>query len=162
MNTQALQNYLHEHIPMSEAMQVSVESVGPDSIVLSAPLAPNINHQSTVFGGSASSVAILSAWSLVHTKLDQLGLTSRLVIQRNTMSYLLPISGAFAARATIPSGDEWERFLRTFQRKGKARIRVTSMLEFEGKQVGMYEGEFVAFGVQDPNSEGEHDERFRK
>jgi len=40
-----LERYLHEHIPLSRAMQVSVVSVQPESVVLSAPLAPNINHR---------------------------------------------------------------------------------------------------------------------
>ena len=81
-----LERYLHQHIPLSKAMQVSVVEVLPAGVVLSAPLAPNINHRDTVFGGSASALAILAAWSLLHTRLSGEGIASRLVIQRNTMS----------------------------------------------------------------------------
>ena len=52
---------LHAHIPLSAAMQVSVAAVDADGVTLQAPLAPNINHRDTVFGGSASAVAILAA-----------------------------------------------------------------------------------------------------
>ncbi len=98
-----LEKYLHEQIPMSKAMQVSVVEVKPEAVVLSAPLAPHINHQETVFGGSASAVAILAAWSLLHTRLKSSGISSRLVIQRNIMNYERPISGTFTAR----QGNQW-------------------------------------------------------
>jgi thioesterase domain-containing protein len=61
MDARELQAYLHAHIPLSAAMQVSVDAVAADGVTLRAPLAPNINHRETVFGGSASAVAILAA-----------------------------------------------------------------------------------------------------
>ena len=48
-------------------------SVAPDTVVIEAPLAPNINHRKTVFGGSASALGILAAWSLVHLRLAGTG-----------------------------------------------------------------------------------------
>jgi thioesterase domain-containing protein len=98
-----LKDYLYEHIPLSAAMQIAVENVTEEYVVLGAPLPPNINHRDTVFGGSASAVAILSAWSLLHTKLTGAGYKSRLVIQRNTMNYEQAIIGYFTARAQAPS-----------------------------------------------------------
>jgi thioesterase domain-containing protein len=85
MNPKELEQYLHEHIPLSQAMQVSVLDAKEDCVVLSAPLAPNINHTETIFGGSASAVAILAAWSLVHVRLKGAGIAYSIVIQRNTM-----------------------------------------------------------------------------
>lgn len=139
-----LERYLHDHIPLSKAMDVSVVSVADDAVVLAAPLAPNINHRETVFGGSASALAILAAWSLLHTRLRAAGLASRLVIQRNTMEYERPIAGEFSARSSLVHPDEWERFTRTLVRRGKARIAVTSVLEYAGEVVGELTGEFVA------------------
>lgn len=81
-----LQSYLHTHIPLSKAMDVAVIACSPDEVVLHAPLAPNINHRDTVFGGSLSTIAILSAWSLLHVRLTSFGMKSRLVIQHNTMA----------------------------------------------------------------------------
>ncbi|HTJ97702.1 MAG TPA: thioesterase domain-containing protein [Rhodocyclaceae bacterium] len=147
-NTQTLQQYLHEHIPLSKAMQVGVVSISDDSIVLSAPLAPNINHRATVFGGSASAVAILAAWSLLHTRLTAEGIASRLVIQRNSMSYELPIEGDFTAVSALAEPAQWNQFLRIFKRKGKARISVLAELHFAGQVVGRLEGEFVALAMQ--------------
>jgi thioesterase domain-containing protein len=149
MSLKVLEKYLHDHIPLSKAMQVSVVSVSEDAVVLSAPLAPNINHRDTVFGGSASAVAILAAWSLLQTRLQSAGIISRLVIQSNTMDYHLPILGEFTARAFIQQPDAWQRFVTMLKRKGKARISVSSVLEQGGQLVGSLKGEFVALGAGD-------------
>ncbi len=147
MSPSELEKYLHDHIPLSRAMEIGVVQVQPEAVILSAPLAPNINHRDTVFGGSASAVAILAAWSLLHTRLSGEGIASRLVIQRNTMSYERPIDGTFTAEAVIASPEAWGRFLHMFKRRGKARITVTSLLNFGGKVAGRFEGEFVALGA---------------
>ena len=144
MNQQVLQQYLHEQIPLSQAMHVEVRSAQLEEVILAAPLAPNINHQATVFGGSASAVAILAAWSLLYTRLRHEDVNSNLVIQSNTMHYELPINGTFTARSYLEESADWPRFMRMLVRKGRARIAVTSVLEYEGKQVGKLHGEFVA------------------
>jgi thioesterase domain-containing protein len=147
MNPIELEQYLHEHIPLSKAMQVSVVLLQEEVVILGAPLAPNINHRETVFGGSASAVVILAAWSLLYTRLRAAGITSRLVVRRNTMSYKLPIYGSFTARASIAQPDGWQKFIRIFTRRGRARITVSSVLEYAGQVVGDFEGEFVALGA---------------
>lgn len=147
MPVNQLEQYLHDHIPLSKAMLVTVVSVAEEAVVLSAPLAPNINHRDTLFGGSASAIAILAAWSLLHTRLQREGISSRLVIQRNTMDYHLPIAGEFTARAFIEHPDSWQRFVGMLRRKGKARIVVSAVLEYEGQVAASLTGEFVALGM---------------
>ena len=144
MTADQLKQYLHEHIPMSKAMCVEVDTVASDRVTLSAPIAPNINHRETVFGGSASALAILSGWALVHCRLAAEGHRSRLVIQRNSMSYDRPIVTDFRARATIESDFRWQRFVRLLTRRGKARLTVASVLSCGNETVGVFEGEFVA------------------
>lgn len=144
MNAEALVQYLHGHIPLSRAMQVAVVECSPGRVVLGAPLAPNINHRDTAFGGSVSALAILSAWSLLHLRLVDAGLQARLVIQRNQMQYDTAIDGAFIATASAPEETAWQAFLRMFERKGLARIAVQSRVEHEGIVAGRFEGEFVA------------------
>ena len=146
MTEAELETYLHDHIPLSRTMAVRVISLAADKVILGAPLGPNINHRDTVFGGSASAVAILSAWSLLHLRLTAAGQPSRLVIQRNTMDYLAPIAGDFTATASLGDEVEWDRFLRMLGRKGLARISAGAVLEHEGKVAGRLTGEFVTFG----------------
>ena len=144
MTHHQLERYLHKHIPLSAAMQESVQNMTTKSLTLQAPLAPNINHQETVFGGSASTLAILSAWSLLHTRLAGEGIASRLVIQRNEIAYLKPMTGDFTATAALADENDWERFLKMLRRKGKARIRVAAVLYSGQLLAGKFSGEYVA------------------
>jgi thioesterase domain-containing protein len=146
MNPQVLEQYLHEHIPLSKTMQVCVIEAEEERVILSAPLAPNINHTESVFGGSASAIAILAAWSMVHIRLKSADIASSIVIQSNTMNYDRPIYGTFTARSFIKQADAWDVFLRTLLRRGRARIAVSSVLDYEGQPAGNFEGNFVAIG----------------
>lgn len=147
VSPQELEQYLHKHIPLSAAMEASVLSLAEEAVILRAPLAPNINHRDTVFGGSASALAILAAWSLLHYRLRREGIQCRLVIQRNTMEYELPIAGEFTARSFLTRDGDWSKFTRTLARHGKARVTVTSELEHAGQVVGRFTGEFVALAT---------------
>lgn len=140
----ALEDYLHRQIPLSAAMQVSVRSASSDSVILRAPLEPNINHKSTVFGGSASAVAILAAWSLLHLRLTEEKIPCHLVIQANRIEYDRPILGAFEAKATLPDPGAWPAFLKLLVRKKRARIDAQSVLLFDDAVAGRFEGRFVA------------------
>lgn len=144
---QNLEAYLHTHIPLSRAMGATVQDLSAGGVTLAAPLAPNLNHRGTVFGGSASSLAILAAWALVHTRLWAEGLDSRLVIQRNSMAYERPMDGPFEATASLARPESWSTFLRTLRRMGRARITVMSVLYCGGQATGRFEGDFVALSA---------------
>lgn len=144
MSPAQLERYLHEQIPLSKTMQVGCVSVTQESVVLRAPLAPNINHHATLFGGSASALAILAAWSLLHVRLREASIACRLVIQRNTMEYQRPIKGTFTAASALPEPQRWQAFLRMLERKGTARASVISELVYADRVAGQFLGEFVA------------------
>ena len=148
MQSQDIERYLHNHIPLSQAMGVQVLSATPDAVRLSAPLTPNLNHRATVFGGSASALAILAAWTLLHIRLEAEGINARLVIQSNTMRYQKAMAATFYAVALAPETAVWKKFTHMLKRKRRARIETGSVLECEGVQTGELEGEFVAFLVR--------------
>lgn len=140
-----LEHYLHAQIPLSQAMAVRVVSIDDHAVVLSAPLAPNTNHHASVFGGSAAVLAMLAAWSLLHTRLRAAGVTSRLVIQRSSIEYLRPMAGEFIARATLGEMLHWVRFNAALARRRPARIGVRAVVEHAGEVAVRFTGEFVAF-----------------
>ena len=144
MDKSALQTYIHEHIPMTAAMQSQIDVLEQDRVVISAPLAPNINHRETVFGGSASTLAILSAWTLVHSRLKHDGIQARVVIQKNSMSYDKPITERFEAICELPEAKDWQRFMTMLQRKGRGRIHLAAKLQCHNEIVGQFTGDFVA------------------
>jgi thioesterase domain-containing protein len=144
VSPQSLEQFLHQQIPLARAMQVTALEVSEESVQLSAPLAPNLNHHATVFAGSAGALAILAAWSLLHVRLRVSFPSVSIVIQRQSMNYRRPIQGTFVARATLAQAAEWPRFLRLLARRGRARISVASTLAFAGQDVGDFIGDFVA------------------
>ena len=136
--------YLHSHIPLSADMGVRVAACDAAGVTLRAPLAPNINHRATVFGGSTSAMAILAAWTWLNFALRAAGPMPRLVIQRNTVDYLAPITGEFEAHCAGLPGEKFGRFRRTLERHGKARATLAVVLTCKGGKVAEFSGEFVA------------------
>lgn len=143
----ALQAYLHERIPLTRAMQVRVLDADPARVRLAAPLAPNINHRDTVFGGSAAALATLAAWSVLHVRLDALGTPARVVIRQSRMRYLRPIDDEFEAIAQAPADADWQRFTAMLDRRGRARIDLAAGLTCRGEPVANFDGEFAALAV---------------
>jgi thioesterase domain-containing protein len=139
-----VEQYLHRNIPLSAAMGVRVTIATPGRVELAAPFAPNINHQATVFGGSASAVAMLSAWTLVHLGLSHEGIEATTVIQRNEMRYEAPMPGDFTAVCTLADSAAWRRFVRTIERHGRGRITLQAHLLADGRRTAAFEGDFVA------------------
>jgi len=147
------ESYLHEHIPISRALGVTVVRADADGVELRAPLAANINHRSTVFGGSAISVAILAAWTLVHLWTMDLGRLGRLgryrvVIRRSEMDYRAPIQGDFSATCTTPPG-VLDRFTRSLERHRTARVDLTARVSSGDIEAGSFAGSYVAIRLDE-------------
>lgn len=138
-----LESYLREHIPISAAMGIKVDLASPDKIILSAPFSKNINHKKTVFGGSLHAVATLACWSLLHLNLSK---TSgiQIVISHSEVKYLVPVASNFKAECCMPDSKDWERFVKTLQKKGKARLKLSAKIFQEGQLCVDYTGTFVA------------------
>lgn len=144
MTAAEVEAYLHRHIPLSAAMGVQVAECTAAGVTLAAPLAPNVNHRATVFGGSISAVAILAAWSWLHFALRAAGEPARLVIQSNRIDYLAPVAGDFTARCEGVSPERLKVFLATYRRHGRARLEVTARLDYRGAVAATFTGEYVA------------------
>ncbi|HEY7889098.1 MAG TPA: YiiD C-terminal domain-containing protein [Steroidobacteraceae bacterium] len=138
-----LERYLHLQIPLSAAMGARVRMATPERVRLAAPLAPNVNHHETVFGGSAAALATLAAWALLHLRVARAGLQARLLIQRSSMEYARPIPGDFEAVCHFSDEPAWERFRATLVRRGRARLTLAAYLVYGGEQMAAFEGDFV-------------------
>lgn len=139
-----IERYLHSRIPITGMMGVKVLEVDDAGVRLWAPIAPNINHRSTVFGGSACALAILSAWTLLFVRLREPPLRSHIVIQRNTIEYLRPLRGDYEAFCIAPTEAEWDRFVHSLGRRSRARISLHAELRSAGELGATYHGTYVA------------------
>ena len=140
----AVTRYLHDHIPITRHLGVTVEQYDGRTLLLAAPLEPNLNHRETAFGGSIASLAILACWSLVHLRLTEEEIVCRLVIQNSSLDFLAPAEDDFQARCTLPDDGEWEKFKRALTKKRKARLRLRSEVLVASKIVAVHDGAYVA------------------
>ena len=132
------------HIPLAQAMGVSVIHLSQTVVSLSAPLNPNINHRSTAFGGSISALGILAAWTYLHVQLQCLSMPCRIVIQTNSIEYLRPIDTALKAHCFAPPQQSWERFIETISRRGKGRMTLNAEIHAEDLLAAKFQGRYVA------------------
>ncbi len=137
--------YLHRRIPLTRHLGATLQLWDGKTVRLSAPLAPNLNHRNTAFGGSLSALAILGGWTLLHLALRERGVPHRIVIQRSTTDFAEPVKGEFTATSTLPDAARWERFLATLRCHDRARVVVQGSLTSSAGVGGSHEGVYVAF-----------------
>ena len=147
MEARALERYLHMHIPLSGAMGVAVRAASPEGVTLAVPLAPNINHRDTLFGGSAAAAAILSAWALIYVRLQAAGMGGRIVIHAQRMHYDRPVDSDCLAAAYPPEDEAWGRAMAALRRRRMARLVVQAGITQGDTAACSFEGEFVILPV---------------
>lgn len=144
MNAEAvqyLQGLLDEEIPLTRAMGVEVLAYDGTRLSLHAPLAPNLNHKHTAFGGSLYSLLVLAGWGLLALRLREETDGGHIVIQQGRIEYIRPVAEDFTARADLPEG--FERFLRTYRRHGRARITIDAAVPGEDGPAAHFSGRYV-------------------
>ncbi|MEY4591509.1 MAG: hypothetical protein RIR18_404 [Pseudomonadota bacterium] len=146
MTPQALEALLVEKIPVAKFMQVQVVDIQPDRLILKAPLAPNLNVHNTMFGGSATAIGLVAAWSLFSTRLANAGIQATVVAHKNSSVYLKPINDELVAEAMLagPESESWQGFLDRFHEKGRARLNLHTRLLCNSELAGEVEAVFVA------------------
>lgn len=138
-----LQEILTKAIPLTQAMGITVERYTGRELTILAPLANNFNHLGTAFGGSLYIACVLSCWGLLFLRLREAGIRGSIVIREGRVEYLRPVTGDIFATGTMPSDDEFHRFLEVFDRTGKAKMTFSSIIDGEGGPAVRFEGEFA-------------------
>ncbi len=132
-------------MPITRHMGVKVlNSSGETGIRLLAPLGPNLNHHQTAFGGSISALAILAGWALMFTRLQSASFEGQIIIQRNSVHYVKPITDDFEAHCLPPDDSVWTKFTDMLARKAKARIELRIEVLQAGVLAGVLTGVYVA------------------
>lgn len=132
-------------IPQTRAMQLQLAACDGESLLITAPLAPNINDKGSAFGGSLASIATLAAWSFVSVTLLEAGFDAEVYVQDSTIRYLAPLYDDLRAEARLATDQNWKGFLAAFAQKGKARASLIAQLHSaDGGIACVLEGRFVA------------------
>lgn len=112
-------------------------------VVLATPLAPNINHQGTAFGGSIQSAALLGCWSLGNTFLDKRGVRGSVIVADCQISFVRPIKGEWTSEATWKTDTDLDLIYRDLITNKKARAQVQCTSFWEGEICAQLSGKFV-------------------
>ncbi len=123
MNTDAtnLQDKIHRHIPLSQAMGYRITELTDRRISVAAPLAPNRNIHGTGFAGSLYGLGMLAAWGLCAHIIARSGLDADLVVVEATIRYRAPVRGDIACHCSS-TDDAAQAFVDDLAAKGRARV----------------------------------------
>lgn len=149
MDNELLAGYLEStivaKIPLAREMQVRVAGYDGNSLVLQAPLAPNVNDKGTAFGGSLYSLAVLAGWGLLSIKLKEENFAGEVVIHESKVSYRLPVTGDLEARCTAPGEPEYTRFIEDLRVTGKGGISLEVRIMRGSRVAVQFSGSYVAY-----------------
>ena len=116
-----LQDKIRAAIPLSDAMQFSIEALELDSIRVRAPLQPNVNIHGTGFAGSLYSLAVLTGWALCTHLLDELDLEAELVLSKAEIRYHAPVTGDILCACSCGEAER-DRFEKGIRERGRGKI----------------------------------------
>ncbi len=139
-----LQNKLHNKIPLTNFMQFSVKEYNTKELITTAPLGININDKGTAFGGSLSTITIISAWSLCWLISQELSFDSKnIVVIKNENKYLKPVTKDIMCYTTKPSTEQIQILKEKLEKKGSASIAIQSKIIEDGEICVEFEGIYV-------------------
>jgi thioesterase domain-containing protein len=122
-------------------MGVRVVRYDGDSLELAAPLAANINHQQSAFGGSLFSIAALAGWGIIQLKLSEMNLDCNTVIGKGEVAYKRPVFDNFGCTCTLPK--DFPAFASLLKDTGKAGIQLDAVVTVDGKPAMILTGQYV-------------------
>ena len=107
MLLEELQKKLHNEIPLTKLMNINIKEYNEKELITTAPLNININDKGTAFGGSLSTMTIISSWSLCWLISKELGFNSKnIVVIKNENSYKKPVTKDIVCYTQKPSQQE--------------------------------------------------------
>ncbi|MEX2327439.1 MAG: YiiD C-terminal domain-containing protein [Pseudomonadales bacterium] len=137
----SLETVFHELIPISKQMGICVVSYDGQSLELAAPLAANVNHQQSAFGGSLFSIAALAGWGMIQLKLNEMHLDCNTVIGKGEVTYKRPVFDDFRCRCCLP--ESYPAFASALKESGKASISLEAVVSVDGKPAMTLTGQYV-------------------
>lgn len=122
---------------------MKIEQLDRYKVRLSMPIANNVNHRGSAFGGSIDSLFLTTGWAFIRYLIDHYEPTPIIVGSRGTTNFMKPILVDFEASLEIPPDDEVEKFLATFERFGRARITTKATIQQNGELCAEFDGDYV-------------------
>ena len=140
-----IQTLWREQLPLAAAMQARIARLDSEVLVVSAPLAANVNHMGTAFGGSLQTLGTLTGWAVTVITAGEDSDCS--VIVRNAHArFHRPVTSDLVAECALPDEAATSSFQRQLARRGRALLRVEVQLPADDGLGVEFRGEFAAVG----------------
>lgn len=111
---------LYTEIPLTAAMQLSLQSFDGNTLVLHVPLAPNVNDKGTAFAGSITSLGCVTGWTLLTLWSEQAFASHcQCAVYDAQFHFSQPLKGDFTATVSLP---DMAPLLDSVNRKGKGKV----------------------------------------
>ena len=107
-------------IPITGAIGVCVREFAGNRLVLTAPLAPNVNVHGTGFAGSIYALGALCGWGLIFLSLREAGASGNLVMTEATVRYARPLNDELVAICDVQANAAFHAAMDKYQRTGRA------------------------------------------
>lgn len=138
-----LQDLMHEQIPVTRTMGLQVSRCDAAGLVLHVPLAPNVNHEGTVFGGTQYSAAAAAGWALLHWQLEERGLSGHIVIYHGQITYREPMTADFDLVCPMPDAQALAQFAHAYRERGRARLDLTAHVGPADRPAVLFDGRYA-------------------
>ena len=142
---QELQETLLREIPITRHLGLRVDGYKNEQLILSAPLAANINHKQTAFAGSLTGLATLAGWGRLWLLLREYGIPGKVVIQDSTSSYRQPVKSDFVAICQPLSSEQATKIAIALERHSKARAELKVEIRSDDVAAMSFKGRYVMF-----------------
>ena len=144
MLLEELQKELHNEIPLTKLMNINIKEYNEKELITTAPLNININDKGTAFGGSLSTMTIISSWSLCWLISKELGFNSKnIVVIKNENSYKKPVTKDIVCYTQKPSQQEIATLKEKLQTKKSASIKINSIIIENNETCVEFQGYYV-------------------
>ncbi|MDC0932205.1 YiiD C-terminal domain-containing protein [Arcobacteraceae bacterium] len=131
-------------MPLTKFMQLKIQEYNDNKLITTAPLDVNINDKGTAFGGSLSTITIISSWSLCWLVSQELGFDSKnIVVIKNENRYLKPVTQNIICHTIKPHKEEIQILKEKLEKKGSASLNIKSQIIENGEVCVEFEGVYV-------------------
>ena len=132
MNISELQDFVETSIPLIKEAGFVIRELNDQEVVVTGEKRLNHNHHNTVFGGSISTILILSSWLMVRRLLEDTFPEASIVIERQCTDFLVPVDGDFTARCARPLPRQVESMKYGLDKLKRGRIDLGAALFQDG------------------------------
>ena len=144
MTIQEIENKIHTQIPMTKLMKLQLKSLDNSKLITTAPLDINVNDKGTAFGGSLSSIVIISSWCMAFYlsqkfKIDK----SNIVIVKNETKFLRPVTKDIVCNSFIPKNEEIDDLKSKLDKKNSGSIVLSAQIIEDEKVCVDFKGTYL-------------------